>query len=166
MHFIKLFIFSFLFLSSLSVYSQAKITDIHVKTLEGKSVSIYDYIKEGKPTIISFWATWCSPCKRELDAIKELYSEWENEYGVQLVAVTIDDARSLTQVRPMVEQKNWKYTILSDANRELMKSLNVTTVPHSFLLDGNGTIVWTHNGYSPGDEFELEEQLKDLVNKD
>jgi peroxiredoxin len=152
--------------SSVVLFSQSKIPNIQVKTLEGKSVSINDYIRDGKPTIISFWATWCSPCKRELDAIKEVYSEWEDKYGVQLVAVTIDDARSLTKVRPMVEEKNWKYIILSDANRDLMKSLNVTTVPHSFLLDGSGNIVWIHNGYTAGDEFELEEQIKELMNKD
>ncbi len=166
MQFHRLFLLMLLLSSSVVLFSQSKIPNIQVKTLEGKSVSINDYIRDGKPTIISFWATWCSPCKRELDAIKEVYSEWEDKYGVQLVAVTIDDARSLTKVRPMVEEKNWKYIILSDANRDLMKSLNVTTVPHSFLLDGSGNIVWIHNGYTAGDEFELEEQIKELMNKD
>ena len=147
-------------------FSQSKIGDIKVKTLEGQTVSIRDYIKAGRPTIISFWATWCSPCKRELDAMAELYEDWQKQYGVQILAISIDDARSMTKVKPMVEQKGWKYTILSDADKSLHNSLNVVTVPHTFLLNGDGAVIWNHSGYAAGDELELEEQLIAFVNKD
>jgi len=139
------------------------IPSVEVKTLDGKTVNIQDYIGKGKITVVSFWATWCSPCKRELDAIAEFYPEWQEEYNVELVAVTIDDSRSLAKVPAMLETKGWEYTVLADVKQELKKALNFQTVPQTFLLNQKGEIVHTHSGYSPGDEYELEEKIQALV---
>ena len=65
----------------------------------------------------------------------------------------------------MVETKGWEYTILSDANEDLKRALNFQTVPMTFLLDQEGKIVYTHSGYNPGDEFELEDKIKELSEK-
>ena len=137
--------------------------NVNVKTLSGETVSIKDYVGNDKVTIISFWATWCSPCKRELDAISEIYPDWQEEYNVELVAVTIDDARSLAKVPSLIETKGWEYTILADEKRELQKALNFQTIPQTFLVDKSGKIVYKHNGYNPGDEYELEEEIKKLT---
>lgn len=142
--------------------SMSSVPSIDVKTLDGKTVNIQDFIKKDKVTVMSFWATWCSPCKRELDAIMDVYPDWQEEYDVELLAITIDDARSLAKVPAMVETKGWEYTILADVKRELQKSLNFQTVPQTFLIDKNGEIVYTHSGYNPGDEFELEDEIKKL----
>lgn len=136
---------------------------IDVKTLEGKTVSIKEYVGQGKITVISFWATWCSPCKRELDAIAEIYPDWQEEYGVELIAITIDDARSMAKVPALVETKGWEYTILADSKRELQKALNFQSVPQTFLLDAEGNIIYTHSGYNPGDEIELEDKIAALA---
>ncbi|NNF22847.1 MAG: TlpA family protein disulfide reductase [Saprospiraceae bacterium] len=138
---------------------------VDVKTLEGKTVSIKDYIGKGNLTVMSFWATWCSPCKRELDAIAEIYPDWQEEYGVEILAVTIDDARTLAKVPALVETKGWEYTVLADVKRELQKALNFQTIPQTFLLNGDGEIVYTHSGYNPGDEYELEEEIKKNLGK-
>lgn len=138
---------------------------IDVKTLEGKTVNIQDYVGKGKVTVISFWATWCSPCKRELDAIADIYPDWQDEYDVELLAVTIDDARGVAKVPAMVASKGWDYTILSDSKQELQRALNFQTVPQTFLLNTKGEIIYTHSGYSPGDEYELEEEIKKAVGK-
>lgn len=138
------------------------IPSVNVKTLEGKTVNIQDYVGDGQITVISFWATWCSPCKRELDAIAEIYEDWQEEYGMKLLAVTIDDARSMAKVPALVETKGWDYTILADSKRELQKALNFQTVPQTFLVDGEGNIVYTHTGYNPGDEIELEDKIAAL----
>lgn len=138
------------------------IPSVEIKTLDGKTVNIKDYIAKDKVTIVSFWATWCSPCKRELDAISDYYQEWQEEYDVELLAISIDDARSLAKIPALVETKGWEYTILADVKRELQKALNFQTIPQTFLLDKNGEIAYTHSGYSPGDEYELEEEIKKL----
>ncbi len=138
---------------------------INVKTMDGKSVNIQELVGNGKITIISFWATWCSPCKRELDAIAEIYPDWQEEYNVELLAVTIDDARGVAKVPAMVASKGWEYEILSDSKQDLQRALNFQTVPQTFLLDGAGEIVYSHSGYTSGDEYELEEQIMKAAGK-
>jgi len=138
---------------------------VNVKTLDGKTVNIQDYVGKGKVTVISFWATWCSPCKRELDAIAEIYPDWQEDYNVELLAVTIDDARGVAKVPAMVTSKGWEYTVLSDSKQELQRALNFQTVPQTFLLNEKGEIIYSHSGYSPGDEYELEEKIKKATGK-
>jgi len=142
-----------------------KFPSVDVKTLEGKIVNIQDYVGNGKLTVVSFWATWCSPCKRELDAISDLYPDWKEDYGVEFVAVTIDNARALAKVPAMVSSKGWEYTILSDSKQELQTALNFQTIPQTFLIDASGEILYSHNGYNPGDEFELEDKIKKAAGK-
>ena len=141
------------------------IPSVEVKTLDGQTLDIKQYAEDGKITILSFWATWCSPCKKELDAIADLYEEWQEEYDAELVAVTIDTQRALAKVKPMVESKGWTYTILSDPNQQLRNALNFQTIPQTFVQDKDGNIVYNHNGYVPGDEYELEDKLKELSGK-
>jgi peroxiredoxin len=138
---------------------------VNIKSLDGKTVNIQDFVGKGKVTVISFWATWCSPCKRELDAIADIYPDWQDEYDVELLAITIDDARGVAKVPAMVAAKGWDYTVLSDSKQELQRALNFQTVPQTFLLNAKGEVVYTHSGYSPGDEFELEEEIKKAAGK-
>lgn len=153
--------------TALTVFAQEgkSLPSVEVKTLDGQTLDIKQYAEDGKITILSFWATWCSPCKKELDAIADLYDYWQEEYGAELVAITIDTQRALAKVKPMVEAKGWTYTILSDANQNLRNALNFQTIPQTFLLDQEGNIVYNHNGYVPGDEYELEDKLKALAGK-
>lgn len=136
---------------------------VSIKTLDGKSVNIQEYINNGKITVVSFWASWCTPCKRELDAIHEIYDEWVEKYDIQLLAITIDDARGLSKVPAMVKSKGWEFTVLADSKQELQRALNFQTIPQTFLLNQKGEIVYSHNGYNPGDELELEKKIADLV---
>lgn len=164
MRFLTVLILSVFFTISLStkIFGQ-DFPSVNVKTIDGQAVNIQDYVGQEKITVVSFWATWCSPCKRELDAIAEYYEEWKEDYNMEFIAITIDNARGLAKVPATVASKGWEYTILSDANQELQKALNFQTIPQTFLLDAKGNIVYTHNGYNPGDEFELEDEIKKLV---
>ncbi len=155
----------FLGLFALSVSAQQKMPDIQIKTLEGKSVNIRDLVGHGHPVLVSFWATWCTPCKKEMDAINDIYEDWKEDYGLEVIAITIDNIRALSKVKPMVAQKGWDFTVLSDSKQTLQTALNFQTIPQSFLLDGKGKIVFTHNGYAPGDEYHIEDELKKLTGK-
>lgn len=149
--------------STLLLANGSPFPSVAIKTLDGKSVNIQDYTNSGKITVVSFWASWCTPCKRELDAINEVYSEWSDKYGIQLLAITIDDARGLSKVPAMVKSKGWEFTVLADSKQELQRALNFQTIPQTFLINKNGEIVYTHNGYNPGDELELEKKIAELV---
>ncbi len=150
---------------STSLLAQQNLPSVNVKDLKGKTVNIQDFAKNGKITVISFWATWCAPCKKELDAIADLYPEWQKDYDLELVAVTVDNARALSKVPGMVKSKNWDYIILSDANQDLQRALNFQSVPQTFLLDQEGNIVYSHTGYVSGDEYELEDKIKAITIK-
>lgn len=163
----KITLFVFL-MSAISAFAQNGQTmpEIVLKDMNGKSKNVAEYSKSGKITIINFWATWCTPCKKELNNIHEsLYETWKNEYDVTFVAVTIDDSRNVMKVKPYVAGQGWEYEILLDVNRELLRALNGQNVPYTIVLDKTGKIVWSHNGYIEGDEFKLQDKLKELAGK-
>lgn len=165
--FALLFISSFVF--SESVIAQVKggpIPNVEVKNLDFENVMTRDVItnEDGGPMIISFWATWCSPCKRELSNIQEVYTEWQIETGVKLIAVSIDDSRNVNKVPTYAYGQGWEYLVLLDENHDFKRAMNVNNVPHTFLVDKNGNVVWQHNAYSPGDEDELYRLLTLLAN--
>lgn len=113
--------------------------------------------------IISFWATWCKPCISELSSIAEYYDEWQAETGVKLVAVSIDDSRTMNSVAPFVKGKGWDYEVYLDPNGEFKRAMNVNLVPHTFLFNGERELVHQHTTYAPGDENRLYEQIKLLT---
>ncbi len=148
------------------LFAQKAIPSIEVKTLDGQSVNIQDLVKGDKITVLSFWATWCKPCQLELDAMLDLYEDWQAQYNVQIIAITIDTQRMLPKVNPMVETKGWTYMILSDANQQLKNALNFQAIPQTFLLKPGGEVAYEHAGYIPGDEYELEQKIKAIAGKE
>jgi thiol-disulfide isomerase/thioredoxin len=139
--------------------SQNQILDTSVKTLNGESTSITEISSKNNLVIVSLWATWCVPCKNELDAISEVYQDWQDETNVELVAVSVDDSRTVNRVRPLINGKDWDFTILLDTNNDLKRALNATSIPLTLILK-NGEIVYRHSGYTPGSEDALFEELK------
>lgn len=157
-----LFLFGFLAFGLTTFAQDEGLPSVNVKTLEGEAKDIQEYGKNGKITVLSFWATWCSPCKRELDAIQEVYQDWQEMYNMELIAISVDNARTYPRVKGVVETKGWDYEVLSDIQQELQRAMSFQDVPYTFVIDQNGKIAYSHSGYNPGDENELEEKLKEL----
>ena len=162
----KLISFALCLIFSVSLIAQNKtLPSVDIKTLEGQSINIQDFANNGKITVLSFWATWCIPCQNELDAIADLYPDWQEDYDVELVAITIDTRRALAKVKPILAQKGWDYKVLSDEKQVLRQALNFQAIPQTFVLDQEGKIVYSHSGYKPGDEEDLGDLLKELAGK-
>lgn len=143
--------------------AQKQVPDVRLKTLKKQSVSLHEALQEADYTVLSFWATWCAPCKRELNTIAEVYEDWRKQYNMQLIAITIDDQRMLSKVPAIVATNWWEYPVLADEDSSLRNAINVTSIPRTFIVDREGTILYDHNGYKPGDEIALEEKLKALA---
>ncbi|MBC9813565.1 TlpA family protein disulfide reductase [Crocinitomicaceae bacterium CZZ-1] len=141
-----------------------KLPGVQLKDMNGKVVNTAELAAKG-PVIISFWATWCSPCKRELNTIHEVYPDWQEEFGVTLVAVSIDDEKTKNSVPVYVNGRAWEYVVLMDPNSDFRRAMGVNNVPHTFLVNKDGTIVYSHNNYAPGDEELLYQELMNLSKK-
>ncbi len=133
-----------------------------VKNIDGEDVSLASYGTNGKITIVSFWATWCKPCIKELKNINGLIEDWQEDFDVDLVAVSVDDSRNVVKVKPMVNALGWDFDVLLDTNGDLQRAMNVANPPVTFLIDQKGNIAYTHTGYVEGDEYELEDHIKEL----
>ncbi len=142
----------------LSTY--AALPDVTLKDINGKEVKIADLSRSGKPIIISFFATWCKPCIRELKAIHELYPDWQDETGVEMYIVSIDEGQDVQRVAPMVNGFGWEYKVLLDPNGTFKRAMNVQSIPHLFVVDSKGKTVYNHVGYTDGCETEIEKYLR------
>ncbi|MEI6889114.1 MAG: TlpA disulfide reductase family protein [Bacteroidota bacterium] len=136
---------------------------VSIKDIYGNLFSTADINNGGKPIILDFWATWCKPCVRELSAISDVYDDWVKETGVKLYAISIDDTRSSSQVRPYVDGKGWSYTVLLDQNSDLKRAMGVGPIPMTFVLNGKGEIVWSHTTFAEGNENDIIEVVRKIV---
>lgn len=142
---------------------QAQLPAITLKTMNGVEVRTDTLSNDGKPLIIDFFATWCKPCNRELDAISEVYEEWQEETGVKIFAVSIDQAQNINKVKPLVSNHNWEYDVLLDPNSDFLRAVGGQMIPYTLIVDGQGKVVYKHSGYTDGAETEIIEKVRELV---
>lgn len=128
---------------------------VKLKDLNGKTVSTASFLEKGKPVILSFFGTWCKPCLRELDAIQEVYEDWQDETGVTLYAISINEGSDEFKVKPVVHAHGWEFPVLLDTNTELKRAMGVNVVPNVIVLDGKGKIILRKTGYVEGGESEI-----------
>lgn len=141
----------------------AQLPSVTLKSMDGKEVNTATLNNGGKPFIISFFATWCKPCNRELDAINEVYPDWQEETGVKVIAISIDQAQNINKVKPLVDGKGWEYEVLLDPNSDFRRAMGVNLIPHVFIIDGNGKIVESRSGYTEGGEAHLIEKVREIL---
>ena len=155
-------------LLGITLYAQDEILNrtipaVDIKTLTGEMFNTSGIDNAGKPMVISFFALWCKPCLRELTAIADVYPDWQEETGVKLVAISIDDARSMANVMPTVNGNGWEYEFYCDPNGDFKRAMGVNMIPHLFILDGNKKVVYQHTSFAEGGENELYEIIKKVA---
>ena len=143
-----------------AIQLHAQLPNVRLQDIDGNMVQTGAISNDGNPIIISFWATWCKPCLRELKAIHEVYPDWQDETGVKMIIVSIDQAQDANRVKPLVAGFGWEYEVLLDPTGDFKRAMNVQNVPHVFVLDGKGKIVYNHAGYTEGGEQDIYDALQ------
>lgn len=160
----KIFTLVVFFIGFSAMAQQSRLPNLTLKNLDGRNVTMSKYNNTEHPVIISFWATWCGPCINELTAIHNVYQDWQDELGLELVAISIDDARTKRRIKPMVSGKGWEYEIVLDENHDLKRALNVVNVPYTLVVY-KGEVIFEHSNYTPGSENEMYRIIKSKVKK-
>ena len=143
----------------------AQLPSVSLKDIDGKTIDTAKLDNEGKPFVISFFATWCKPCNRELKAISEQYADWQDETGMKVVAISIDQAQNINKVKPMVDAEGWEYEVLLDPNSDFRRALGIQMIPHVLIIDGEGKIVESRSGYTEGAENHIIEKIREILKK-
>jgi cytochrome c biogenesis protein CcmG/thiol:disulfide interchange protein DsbE len=153
-------------LISIKVHAQSDqpdLPEVDLKDLSGKTINTSALLDGESPVILNFWATWCSPCIKELSAISEYLEDWQDETHVRVIAISIDDARSSMRVAPFVNGRGWEFEVYLDPNGDFKRAMNVVNPPHTFVINAKGKIIYQHTSYAEGDEEELFDQVKQAL---
>ena len=131
----------------------------------GKKIAFNETMGKGKVTLISFWATWCVPCKKEIKNISLKLPAWKQEADFNYMTISIDESRAEGLVRTYALSQGWNFPFYIDANSDLKRSLSFQTVPFTLIIDKYGNIAFTHTGYEEGGEAEVFAKVKELAGK-
>jgi cytochrome c biogenesis protein CcmG, thiol:disulfide interchange protein DsbE len=154
----------FVYSQQTTISKNRPLPSVDIKDVKGNPFNTSAIENNGNPIVISFWASWCKPCIKELTTIADIYGDWQEETGVKLIAVSIDDARSSSLVAPLVNGKNWDYQVLLDQNGDFKRAMNVGPIPHTFVLNSKREIVWQHTSFAEGSERDLINIIKKVKN--
>jgi Thiol-disulfide isomerase and thioredoxins len=151
----------FSFLLAVTSYSQDQFPDLDVLNELGETVNLQDYVKEGGPKLVSLWATWCGPCRTELNALKKVQAEWKEKYDLEIITVSLDVPSMVSKAKQMAKANGWNYTFLYDGNQEAAAKLKIRSIPYSWLIDEHGNILSKMNGYSPSYPQLVEQKMEE-----
>lgn len=148
-------IFSFIIFALASVSTFSQVPDVSLRKMDGGTVRLQSLVGAGHPTVVTFFATWCKPCMRELNALADVYGDWQSETGVEVIAVSLDKAQDIEKVKPLVDGNGWDFTVLLDPEGEFGRLMQVQSIPHVFIYDKSGKLLEQHTGYTDGSEEEI-----------
>lgn len=144
--------------------SPSGIPDGIVSSLDGEKISSKDMSNNGNPFIICFWKSCCSSTLKFMDALHDIYPDLVDDFDVKVYAISVDDSRSSSKVKPLIYGKGWEFDVLLDVNEDFKRAMNVNLTPHYFIYDGNRNLVWQKIGFAEGDEYLIEDVLVKMEN--
>ena len=138
--------------------------DLSVKLLDGKQVRLSVLLEEG-PLLVSFWATWCAPCKKEMIFLEKFHQKY-NENSFRVLAISTDSPKSMSKVKSYIRAKKHTFLVGIDPNQDIAKKMNALLMPTTLILNKDRKVSWYHQGFIPGDEKEIEAQIRAVLDLD
>ena len=138
--------------------------DLSVRLLDGKQVRLSALLEEG-PLLVSFWATWCAPCKKEMIFLEKFHQKY-NENSFRVLAISTDSPKSMSKVKSYIRAKKHTFLVGIDPNQEIAKKMNALLMPTTLILNKDRKVSWYHQGFIPGDEKEIEAQIRAVLDLD
>jgi len=145
------------------LWGQGKVPNVRLKMLDGKYAKLYDFLKDG-PMIIDFWATWCEPCKKQMHYLNKFHNHFKDT-GFKVLAINTDTPKSMGKVKSYVRSKKFEFMVAVDPNNQVMKKMRVKLMPTTILVDTDGSIIYRHQGYLPGDEKDILVHITEYFDK-
>jgi thiol-disulfide isomerase/thioredoxin len=137
------------------------VSDFGLRTLGGEKVKLSG--QAGKVVLVSFWATWCNPCKQELAFLDELAAKYADQ-GLVVLAINTDAPKSQAEVRRFVSARGLKLPVLLDQDGEVANRLNPRAVmPFTIYVDRNGRRAFEHEGFTPDEPAKIEARVAALL---
>ena len=130
-----------------------------LKDLKGKTVKLEDY--RGKVVLVTFWATWCGPCKKEMPELQK-FQQANRDKGVEVLAVNIDDFNSRSKIKPFIDKNNLKVKVLLEDPEQLTR-YNYRAIPALYVIDREGKIAHARTGYDPQLKEKLQHEIQAIV---
>lgn len=146
------------------VTAQAQLAqDFALKDLSGKTVKLSDY--RGKVVIMTFWATWCGPCKKEMPVLQKFLAA-NKDKGVEVLAINTDDFNSRSKVAPFMKKEGISGFKVVFEEAEQLSSYNYAGIPALYVIDREGRIAHARTGYDPDLENKLANEVAPLISGD
>ncbi|HTE49869.1 MAG TPA: TlpA disulfide reductase family protein [Kofleriaceae bacterium] len=135
--------------------------DFALRDLTGKTVRLSDH--RGEVVLVNFWATWCVPCAAELPHLERLYRKYRDQ-GFVVLAISMDGPESSAEVDPRARRYGLTFPVLLDEETRVVGTYNPKrTAPFTLLIDRDGAVARTREGYHAGDEVAVEADIAALL---
>lgn len=154
-------LFALLFLAPVARATGEIAPDFTLRDVNGQSVSLSNF--KGQVVLLSMWATWCGPCQVEMPHLQKMYMDLK-EKGFTVLSVSADDARTSSQVKPLLMRGGYTFPVVLDTATAVVAQYNpAKALPFTVIIDRAGRIHSVHQGFNPGDEVALRAEVEALI---
>jgi len=152
---------TFLLASAAVAHAQANeepAPDFALRTMDNQNLRLSEF--RGEVVMLNFWASWCGECRQSIPALTDLYAKYHRA-GLVLLSINVDD--DMNRATDLVRGLKMSFPVLFDNRKEVSKLYKVDAMPLTLLIDREGVVRYSHNGYRLGDEEQFLERLRTLL---
>ncbi len=138
--------------------------DFTLPSLSGDNISLSDYLGK-KVVLVSFFATWCAPCIKEMSKLNTMQEEL-GDRGLQVISISVDEARDKAKVKQLIKRMRYTPPVLLDSDSKVVNSYNPRKdMPWTMIIGVDKTIQHKKKGFTEGDEVKIREWVEALLPK-